>query len=374
MEYKLGVIGIGHWFRRLYSGIASVGSIEITKALGTRPYESKAEMLSGFGIDRSMYFTVRPDGSIPDEFFEGVDAVHISNPNSFHARQIKETLSKGKKAVVEKTFAVTKKEFDDVVEYIKKGGYQDSVYLHLHYLHKLPTTELANSIEGLVSKHGKIESVCVTVLEQHDDEDARRAGWLFRMDNGGLFMDWIHVFEILYYAARPSFGKIENLELYEVDSSYDTGNPTGIFAELGLSGRLFGDGARLAASIAKGTEEKYAKKGMLLKFESGAYARLSYMGSEKESRDRRGSFEIGRMENGKRVAELTKPLSGDSSSEIFVREIVELCGGINIGLSINQIGDIFAPQWDYQSIYKGKQIINERKRVEEFLERAANEV
>ena len=46
MEYTMGVVGIGHWFRRLQAGLESVGGIKVVKALGTKPYESKAQVLA----------------------------------------------------------------------------------------------------------------------------------------------------------------------------------------------------------------------------------------------------------------------------------------------------------------------------------------
>lgn len=371
MEYNLGVIGIGHWFRRLYAGISSVGGIKISKALGTRSFESKAEMLEGFGISKGMYYTTGKDGKIPSEFFSGIDAVHISDPNSLHADQLKDTLSKGKKAIVEKTFAISKVEFDGVVKFIKNSNSQDAAYLHLHYLHKLPTIELASSIDGMISKHGKISRIDSCFFEGANDEDAKR-GWLFGMENGGLFMDWIHPFEVVYHTTKADFGAIEKLRLYATNESYDDKNPTGIFASLNVSGSKFMQGATFNVSVAKGTPERYSKKGVMVIFESGNYVRLEYIGSEKESRGSRGLFETGRIEKGKRTISFTKPLSGDSSSEIFVREIFELCGGMNKGLTIGEIESIFKPQWDYQKQSKGVSLIKDAKEVASFLESGIN--
>jgi hypothetical protein len=62
MEYKMGVIGIGHWFKRLQSGLETVGGIKVVKAVGTKPYAQKAEMLSGLGIASESYYTMGADG------------------------------------------------------------------------------------------------------------------------------------------------------------------------------------------------------------------------------------------------------------------------------------------------------------------------
>ena len=142
--------------------------------------------------------------------------MHISNPNEFHAGQIRQVLSRGKKAIVEKTYAINRKEFESVRDYIKSGNYESSVYLHLHYIHKLPTLRLRKSVKGLVAQHGKITGISGTFFEPADDEDARR-GWLFEMRNGGIFMDWVHPFEIAYYATGCSFGKIGALSIYSTN-------------------------------------------------------------------------------------------------------------------------------------------------------------
>ncbi len=367
MEYTMGVVGIGHWFRRLQSGLESVGGVKVTKALGTKPYETKAQMLEDLGISRANYYTVGTDGLIPAEFFEDVDLVHISNPNEFHASHIRQSMSKGKKAIVEKTYATNKAEFDEIKRYLKEGGLEQSIYLHLHYLHKLPTIQLRKSIKELVAKNGKITSISSTFFEPADDEDARRT-WLFEMRNGGIFMDWVHPFEVVYNTTGASFGKITKLNLYATNDSYSATNPTGVMAELGLKGERFADGALMKVSVAKGVDPKYSRKSVLLNFESGAYVRLGYVGSEKESKENRGEFETGRVVNGSRIVESTARLPGKSSSEMFVKEILKLCKDKRAGLRPSQISKVFKPQWDYQRLSRKQTLIKDPKEVEMFLE------
>ncbi len=363
----MGVVGIGHWFRRLQVGLESVGGIKVVKALGTKPYDTKAQMLEELGIGRDSYYTVGADGAIPAAFFEGIDLVHISNPNEFHASHIRQSLSKGKKAIVEKTYAVDKKEFDEIRRYLKEGGLERSTYLHLHYLHKLPTIRLKKSLKGLIGKHGRITGIRATFFEPADDEDARRT-WLFDMRSGGIFMDWVHPYEIAYHTTGASFGKMQRLALYATNEAYGGTNPTGVLAEVPLKGKRFAEGAKMEVRIAKGVDPKYSRKSMLLTFESGAYARLVYLGSERESRENRGTFETGRVVNGARVSDSTVILSGRSSSEMFVKEIIKLCNGRRAGLSLGQISKVFRPQWEYQKLSKKQTLIKEAREVEMFLE------
>lgn len=363
----MGVVGIGHWFRRLQSGLEAVGGIKVVKALGTKPYEAKAQTFEELGIARDNYYTVSGDGSIPEGFFDGIDLVHISNPNEFHASQIRQSLSKGKKTIAEKTYAINRKEFADMKKYIKEGGLEKSIYLHLHYLHKMPTIQMKKSVKDLVAKHGKIRGIAATFFEAADDEDARR-GWLFETKNGGIFMDWVHPFEVAYYSVGASFGKIQSLKLYSTNESYSSSNPTGVMADVELKGKRFADGARISVRVAKGVDPKYARKSMVFTFEDGSYARLGYIGSESESKENRGIFETGELSGATRAPESIIKLPGKSSSEMFVKEIIKLCNGRKAGLSLGQINRVFRPQWEYQKIAPKQQLIKDTREVELFLQ------
>jgi predicted dehydrogenase len=367
MEYTMGVVGIGHWFRRLQTGLESVGGIKVVKALGTGPYESKASMLAELGITNDNYYTIGADGTIPAAFFDGVDIVHISNPNEFHASQMKQSLSKGKKAIVEKTYAINKKEFDEMKKYLKEGGFDKSTYLHLHYLHKLPAIHMKKSVKELVAKHGKITGITATFFEPADEEDARRT-WLFDMKNGGVFMDWVHPFEVAFYSTAASFGKIQALKLYTTNATYDTTNPTGIMAEVLLKGKNYAENSKMVVNVAKGVDQKYSKKSMVFTFADGNYAKLGFIGSEKETKENRGEFETGEISNGTRSPVTVLRLPGKSSSEMFVKEILKLCKGKRAGLKIGQVAKVFRPQWEYQKMAPRQQLIKDPREVEAFLE------
>ncbi len=366
--YKLGVVGIGHWFGRLHEGIRSIGGLEIKSALGTRPYEAKRELLSKFGIKKEMYYTITDEGLIPDAFFSGVDAVHISDPNSEHAHQAIESLEKGKKVIVEKSFAVDKEEFDDFIGQVRSKRWENDVYLHLHYMHKLPVIELKNRIVSLSEKYGRITGISGTFFESANDEDANR-GWLFSPQNGGLFMDWIHPFEVVYASMPTTFGKLHELGIFSVNRDYSDDYPTGIYASVGVSGRYFAPDARCAVRLCKGAEQRWARKSMRFTFESGNYVLLNFDGSEKEFTDgSRGGFEIGMIDGQEFKRETTVPLKGENTSEIFVREILGLCAGRNPGLSIKDIEGIFKPQWDYQSMAENTELVKDVRAVRRFLE------
>ncbi len=352
--YRLGVIGIGHWFKRLHTGVQRVGGIEVAKGLGTRPYEKKAALMKELGITKEMYYTTDiKTGSIPERFFEGIDVVQVADPNRFHIEQTIDSLARGKKTVVEKSFAVNKEEFDKFVGYVNANNKKNDVYLHLHYIHKMPTQELVAQKESLLKRFGNIKEIDATFFEPANDEDKNRT-WLFNPENGGLFMDWIHPMEVAFHAFDCRFGKINDVETYAVSPLYDRKNPTGIHASVGLSGDRFTAGAMLNMWIAKGVDQKSSRKSMRFVFESGNYLLLDYVGSEHEfTSARRGGVELGHFEGQKPVPETTKMLVGENSSDIYIREIVSLCEGRNPGFTIGQITELFKPQWDYQSKTSG---------------------
>lgn len=367
--YKIGVVGIGHWFGRLHEGMKSIGGLEVKKALGTKSYESKAKMLDSFGISKDMYLTTDSSGKIPKGFFEDIDAVHISDPNMYHMQQAISSLENGKKAIVEKSFAVNKAEFDSFTKYLKDNKKENDAYLHLHYMHKQPTLALKGMIGQLTKENGKISEVRSTFFESENEEDARRS-WLFGVDNGGLFMDWIHPFEVIYYASNPKFGTIAELGLYMVNRKYSKNDPTGIYASTQIHGKYFSTNAKMNVNIAKGVEERFAQKAMRIIFESGKCVTLLFAGSEKEfGKSNRGTIEIGDIRSGQYSAQKREELKGENSSEIFVKQILNLCSGKNESLTIDEISDIFAPQWEYQHMLDTANLTIEPRAVRRFIEK-----
>jgi predicted dehydrogenase len=244
LAYKLGAIGFGHWFERLYAGMINSNQITLAKVIGVSPIEGKIDRLKKAGLDPDNYYIMEPDGPIPEEFFDDLDIVHVSNPNKFHAQQTLESFQHNKITITEKTWGSTKEEFYTVVDYVKKNGLENKSYLHLHYIHKLLTLELPSLLKRFTAEHGKISAIALTFFEEARDEDERRARWLFSMENGGLFMDWIHPFEIIYTGCLANSAKLRYVDLYTTKKEYGEDFPTGIRAKLSMEGGYFSSTAQ----------------------------------------------------------------------------------------------------------------------------------
>lgn len=369
MQYNLGVVGLGHWFGWLEKGVSEKGSLRLIKAVGTRQFEEKAVLLSGFGITKEKYYISGPDGRIPEGFFEGLDLVQISDPNRFHKEQATESLKKGKLVVVEKTLAINEREFEEIKSFIKRNRMEGMVYLHLHYLHKQPTLALAKAMPELVAKYGRIKSIEATFFEPVNDEDPRRT-WLLAPENGGIFMDWVHTSEIIFRTTACSFGSIKNVSDFAVNSGYDSVNPTGVECIICVSGSNYEDGAVATMRMAKGVEKIYGNKTLRAVFGSGFSVLLHFPGHEAEFNNlgERGMLKILDAE-GNEVS--SERLSGPNSSEIFISEVLDLCKGKRVGLNLDEISEIFKSQWEYQRIAGARRLITDRKRIDAFLEEGA---
>lgn len=370
MQYNLGVVGLGHWFGWLERGVGEKGGLRLVKAVGTRPFVEKTELLSGFGITKDKYYISGTDGRIPERFFEGLDLVQISDPNRFHKEQTIESLRKGKRVVVEKTLAVNEKELEEIKSFVKRNGMENMIYLHLHYLHKQPTLALAKSVPKLVAEYGKIKSVEANFFEPVNDEDPRRA-WLLAPVNGGIFMDWVHASEVIFRTTGCSFGRIRQMRDFAVNRSYDNVNPTGVEGVVGVSGSNYGRGAVATMRMAKGTEKIYANKSLKVVFKSGFSAFLCFPGHEAEfnNANERGTLKI-LDADGKEVS--SERLSGPNSSEMFISEVLDFCRGKHAGLNLDEISEIFKSQWEYQRTASTRKLITDRKSIDTFLKNGAN--
>ncbi len=366
MDCKLGVIGLGHWFSWLKTGIGDGGKLDLRKAVGTKPYENKEQLLRSFGIGGENYFISNGDGGVPEQFFTGIDLVHISDPNRFHALQAMESLQHGKYVIVEKTLAIKKSEFGKIQSFIRRNRYEDRIYLHLHYLHKQPTIALRETLTKLVRQYGKIKSVSATFFEKVNEEDLKRT-WVLDMQNGGIFMDWIHPYEVIYYATRCKFGKIVELRNFIVNDGYSKDKPTGVEAKVELSGRYYMEGAIATIRVAKGTPEQYVCKYLVVNFESGNKARLIFPGHESEFNNSsdRGKLDILGSSGEVLRSEL---LNGQNTSELFIKDIMDFCNGNHVGLKLNDIRKIFKPQWEYQKMAKSKEPIRDKDEIKRYLD------
>ena len=341
-------MGLGHWFAWLKAGVNSGEGLDLRKAVGTRPFEDKAELLSGFGIDKASYYISDASGSIPEDFFNGIDMVHISDPNRFHMLQAMESLRHGKRVIVEKTLATDEGQFRSIVNHVRDNGLEGSIYLHLHYIHKQPSVQLASGLGGIIAREGKISAVSAAFFEEVNEEDVRRT-WLLDMANGGIFMDWVHPYEVIYYSTRCRFGALSSVRNLVVNESYSKEFPTGVESTIGLSGENFVDGATATIRVAKGVPAGRSAKSIRILFESGRILNMDFPSHEREfNSQERGALRF----DGSDDAQPGR-LSGSNTSEMFVDDVMDLCKGSHSGLKIGDIEEIFRPQWEYQRMYKG---------------------
>lgn len=186
-------------------------------------------------------------------------------------------------------------------------------------------------------------------------------------------MDWIHPMEVVFHAFDCRFGEIESLDTYAVNPAYDRKNPTGIHASVGILGDEITADARLNMWIAKGVEQNASRKSMRFVFESGSYLRLDYIGSEHEFTSvRRGEVELGHFDGQKYLPETTKMLVGETSSETYIKEIIGLCEGKRPGFTIDQVAELFKPQWEYQSKAAEMTQIQNREEIKGFVSAGLN--
>ncbi|MDE1851872.1 MAG: hypothetical protein KGH69_04270 [Candidatus Micrarchaeota archaeon] len=364
--YRLGVVGLGHWFERLYEGIKKTSMIEIEKAASVSGIEKKGAQLTRLGIPHEKYYKLVPGKPIPDEFFKGLDIVHISNPNQFHAEQTIQSLSFNKITITEKTFGVDRKEFDSVLDYISENELESKAYLHLHYVHKQLVLHLPKLLEELTVSEGRIRETVSTFFEMANDEGIRRSSWLFKPESGGLFMDWIHPFEIYLKGALATEMKLSNARGYAVNTEYDISNPTGIEAEIRLNGRFFSKNARATMRVSEGVDEMHKRKVSRFIFESGNYLDLNFIDSGLEfSGSNRGTWELRKGDDGSLIRSGNP--TGPTSSDILVSDMVSLCKGKNPGLTTQEMRMLYEPQWNYQSMAKGMDLIKDREHVSEFM-------
>ena len=140
--YNLGAVGFGHWFNRLYAGLRDSGEVKVAKIAGVSSIDGKLKKMREMGIGEDAYYQIGMDGPIPDRFYDGLDIVHISDPNEYHAEQTMDSLRHGKITITEKTWGINKKEFDDVARFVEDNDLGNKAYLHLHYLQKQLTKGL----------------------------------------------------------------------------------------------------------------------------------------------------------------------------------------------------------------------------------------
>ncbi len=371
MPYKLGVVGIGHWFFRLHEGILKTDDIQLLKVASASGYEKHRMQLEKLKIPEPNYFQIAADEEIPKDFFDGIDIVHIADPNEFHAAQTLQALKHNKIVIVEKTLGINRTEFEKVADYIKENGMESKAYLHLHYAHKLLTTQLPDMLKRFTKQYGSITHTSATFFERENEDRLKRRLWLFDQKNGGLFMDWIHPFETYYEGAFADKMDLVDVTPYVLNPEYSTQNPTGIHAKVKINGMFFAEDAQADIRVAIGLKSDHETKSIRFIFESGQCLDLSFVNSEIEySTDNRGSWALYERPGG-RIIEANSP-KGPTASDILVNDILELCRGRNPGFSLNDLNLIYEPQWRYQEMVKKKKLVKGKAAVGAFIKEGLN--
>ena len=338
--YALGGIGAGgHWYGRLHPFLKD--RVRLQKAVGITRYEEKRDILDSYGLTKDRYFQVVVGGSLPGAFFEGIDVVHVASHNQFHQQQTTECLGHGVCAIVEKTLAVTEAATEDILRFIRSNGHEGHVTPHVHYLEKALTLEWKRKLWPMaLERAGRLTRAVGTFIEDVSEEDIRRQ-WLFRPENGGIFMDWIHPSAMLANVAGAHFAECEEATGYVVNAAYDPANPTGIEARFRLRGEHLAPGCTATIRVGKGFPPGVRFKRLRLEFERGATIELSFLDTEKEiETGQKGTWVFehdGAVERGR--------ATGPSSYELLVDEMLMMLEGRGAPLSLHEIQEIYRPVW-----------------------------
>lgn len=357
MVCRIGAIGLGHWFLQLCAEIHNDSSVAIAKAAAADDYSMHQAVLGDFGVGKESYYKMGPGGEIPLELMQEVDLVYISTPNEYHAEQVMQALSAGKFVVVEKTLGVTKDEFMRVSDFIRKNGFEDKVFLHLHYVGRNIVSALPGLAGKFTNEHGRIQSFKAVFWEEDNDIDREMAGWLLKQKNGGIFMDAMHPYEILFYGLGADEVHIEDLQLHIVNEAYSTVYPSGVDVVARVRGANFAeDSAQGAIRIGKGFSKGYGERKMEFNFADSSTLYISFISYEYEkNRVQMPYWELISKANGREeVLDFGKPGSeDDSEGRTLVSSIVKLYNGGGPDLKLDEAIRIFGPQWEYQRMSVG---------------------
>ena len=357
--YNLGTVGLGHWVKRLHEVLKQNQEIKLVKTVGTRPFNEKYEELEGYGISEDRYYRVNPSDPLPDAFFDGLDIVHIASPNQFHKSQAIQSLANGKLTMVEKTFATNKQDFDEILRYIQGNGLENKVVLHLHYLSKALTSLLRTKLTELIENYGKITGISATFFEKTNNEDARR-NWLFKPENGGVFMDWVHPISITSNVLKAEGWKLAQAQSFIVQPMYDMVNPTAVEAKFEIKGSNFKPDSVIQIRVGKGFDVEHRR--FRINFENGTVD-LSYPSTEDEiKKGVRGEMKIISGNNSQAVIQ-----QGPLSYEITVNETLNMLKGIRSSLNLDDIKKIYEPEWQFQEISKDMHPRNDLNEIQTFI-------
>jgi predicted dehydrogenase len=355
MVHRIGIVGAGHWSKRLVKGIGD-HPFEVYKTVDVLSYDEKSGLLGAIGVPRERHYEIDAGDGLPDGFLDGVDVVQVASPVEYHLSQTREALDAGKFVVTEKSYAADRDGFEDALRAL--DGRWDSSFLHLHYLNKVPTKVMPPVLERATERGGGVEHVEATFIEERNDEDANR-GWLFEPENGGVMLDWVHPIEVLGVACGAALS-LRDATPYLVEPDYSD-CATAARAEFGVSGELFADGATATVNVGKGFDETH--KRMRFELGDGGHVDFVYADSEDEfDTDYRGEWEWRR--NG-RVVESGKP-TGPIPYEILIDELADAVDGGGTWVNEERLRRVYEPVWEYNEAVDITKPVEDADAVESF--------
>jgi len=351
---RLGSVGYGHWFRRLSVAIEKNGKVLPWKIVGISPYEAKRPEFERFNITADRYYQNDPlVGRLDDRFFDGIAVVYIASPNRFHAEQTLQSLHEGKVTITEKTYAVSRQQFEEVIDYVKENGYEKKTTVNVHYLGKALTRFMPTIVARVIKEYGRIREIEGTFYE-YREEDFRRRWLLDPIHHGGIFMDWAHPTAILAYVLGASFDECITAKTFIINPDLDPSNPSGAHARFKISGENFAPNAEAEIKVGKGFPVGTSYKKLRLRHEHNAVLDFNYVSSDVEAESgTRGSWQLSRIENGKMIPLASGYPAGPLSYEILIDTMVDMCKNENSPLSLDDIIKMFEPQWQFQEKISG---------------------
>ncbi len=364
--YKLGAVGLGHWFKRLLFSMDKT-LLTLEKGAGIFPYEAYDPPLTDFGLKRENYYQIKPGDPIPEEFFDGIDVVQIASPNRFHHEQTIQSLDHGKITITEKTYGSDRETFHKTIDYIREHEVENKTYVHLHYLNKQPTLALPGIVKRMAKNHGKIISAVGTMFEEANDEDMRRS-WIFNNANGGIFMDLIHPTEVLYVGTKARFKECLDANLYMVNSKMCSDDPTGVEVWYKVEGKYYADNAIAAIRVGKGFPHGLNYKALRLTFANGTYLDVKFENALIEyTSKKRGSWRVKRQTNGDvEVLERGDP-RGKTPFALMVDDVIRMIKGENPPISIDQMEEVFNIQWMFRDLASEKKMMGSWNDIREYI-------
>lgn len=317
--HRIGVVGAGHWAEK-FDDVAG-DTVMYSAAADVEPYSAKADILDALGVPEERYHNIadETDGvTLPETFFDAVDAVQIASPIQFHRDQTMQALEQVDTVVAEKAYGPVKADFDAVMAYADETG--GLTYPHLHYLRKQPTMALDAMIDDYVAEYGAITDVDAAFIESYDPEDERRS-WIYRPENGGIVMDWIHPVEVLAAACDATFTGVEEATPYLTAPAYTTDHPTATRTTYTVDGDLFTDDATATVRIGKGFPDGATRKVLSLELADAALDVVYADSSQEQTSDYRGQLRCRPDADRLEPVDITVP-TGDTPYRLMATDMI----------------------------------------------------